>query len=61
MDGYAVAKELRREHQGRVQLVPVSGYANPRIWSVRPRAGFDAHVALEPERIRRLLDCGALL
>jgi PAS domain S-box-containing protein len=58
MDGYEFARQLRaldRRHD--VQLVAVSGYAQPEDVTRAAEAGFDAHVAkpADPRRIEELL------
>jgi PAS domain S-box-containing protein len=56
MDGYAVARALRARLDGKVQLVAVSGYAQPEDVKRSAEAGFDAHIAKPPDpaRIERL-------
>jgi CheY-like chemotaxis protein len=56
MDGYEVAKVLRAKLEGEVQLVAVSGYAQPEDVRRSADAGFDAHIAKppDPQRIERL-------
>jgi CheY-like chemotaxis protein len=57
MDGYDIAKALRAELDGKVQLIAVSGYAQPEDVRRSADAGFDAHIAKppDPEQIERLL------
>jgi PAS domain S-box-containing protein len=57
MSGYDVARVLRAEGGAGMQLVAVSGYAQPEDVSRAIDAGFDEHVAkpADPERIHRLL------
>jgi CheY-like chemotaxis protein len=56
MSGYEVAKAVRATDE-RVQLIAVSGYAQPEDVKRALDAGFDAHVAkpCDPETIDRLL------
>jgi PAS domain S-box-containing protein len=56
MSGYEVAKALRRMEPG-VELIAVSGYAQPEDVERAIEAGFDGHVAkpCDPTRIERLL------
>jgi two-component system CheB/CheR fusion protein len=50
MDGYAVAKELRRDaSQSSTVLVALSGYAQPEDQRQAMEAGFDAHLAKPPD------------
>jgi CheY-like chemotaxis protein len=57
MSGYEVAKALRASSPGRLQLIAVSGYAQPEDVKRAIEAGFDAHLAkpCDPEKIERLL------
>jgi signal transduction histidine kinase len=58
MDGYQVARRLRALGGPEVQLIAISGYAQPEDLDRAEKAGFDAHVAkpADPANIRRLLD-----
>jgi PAS domain S-box-containing protein len=57
MDGYEVADALRAAGLDGLQLVAVSGYAQPEDVKRAIEAGFDAHVAkpCDPKQIERLL------
>ncbi len=57
LSGYDVARALRAAPGPRVQLIAVSGYAQPDDVERATRAGFDAHVAKppDPDAIERLL------
>jgi PAS domain S-box-containing protein len=57
MSGYEVARQLRAAGAPRVQLIAVSGYAQPEDVERAAEAGFDAHVAKPPDptRIETLL------
>ena len=57
MDGYGVARELRRSGLGRIRLVAVTGYARPEDIQRAAEAGFEGHVAKppDPENIQRVL------
>jgi CheY-like chemotaxis protein len=57
MDGYAVARALRREATPGAKLVAVSGYALPEDVSRALEAGFDLHLAKPPDpgEVERLL------
>jgi CheY-like chemotaxis protein/two-component sensor histidine kinase len=57
LDGYEVARRIR-EHLGRsIQLIAISGYAQPGDVDRAIRSGFDAHIAkpADPAAIDRLL------
>jgi CheY-like chemotaxis protein len=56
MNGYDIAKALRADG-GDVQLIAVSGYAQPEDLDRAADAGFDGHVAKPPDpaQIERLL------
>ncbi len=47
LDGYAVARALRREpgDRGRIRLIAISGYASDEYRARSTAAGFDAHLA----------------
>ena len=57
MSGYEVAKTLRANGLRGVQLVAVSGYAQPEDVKAAVEAGFDRHIAkpASPEEIERIL------
>ena len=57
MTGYDVAKALRAQSIRELQLVAVSGYAQPEDVQRAIEAGYDGHVAkpCDPEQIARLL------
>jgi two-component system, OmpR family, response regulator len=58
MDGYEVARELRRHHpEGGPLLVALTGYGADKDKSATQRAGFDRHLVkpVEPEELERLL------
>jgi CheY-like chemotaxis protein len=57
MSGYDFAREVRAGAPGRMQLIAVSGYAQPEDVARARDAGFDAHVAKPPDpaEIERLL------
>jgi CheY-like chemotaxis protein len=57
MSGYQVAQALRASESELLQLIAVSGYAQPEDVKRAIDAGFDAHVAkpCDPEQIERLL------
>jgi CheY-like chemotaxis protein len=57
MDGYDVARALRREHGAALRIIAVSGYAQPEDVRRAAEAGFDAHLAKppDPRDIERLL------
>ncbi len=57
MDGYEVARALRAARNGGIQLIAVSGYAQPEDVKKAIDAGFDAHIAKppDPKQIERLL------
>jgi CheY-like chemotaxis protein len=62
MDGYQVAQAVRRDPAfARVQLVALTGYAQPEDRQRTSEAGFDAHVAKPPDldELARLLRIGA--
>lgn len=56
LDGYAVARRLRRSHPG-IRLVAVSGFSQDTDRERSRAAGFDAHLAkpLDPAALDRLL------
>jgi CheY-like chemotaxis protein len=58
MSGYEVAKALRAGAKTAMQLVAVSGYAQPEDVKAAVEAGFDRHVAKppRPDEIERLLE-----
>ena len=55
--GYEVAKALRGAGNNGMQLIAVSGYAQPEDVKRAIEAGFDRHIAkpCDPEQIERLL------
>jgi PAS domain S-box-containing protein len=57
MSGYDVARALRGASMAGLQIVAVSGFAQPEDLRRAAEAGFDRHVAkpLDPEEIERLL------
>jgi CheY-like chemotaxis protein/two-component sensor histidine kinase len=57
MSGYEVAKALRATGAAGIQLVAVSGYAQPEDLKAAVEAGFDRHIAKppNPDEIERLL------
>jgi PAS domain S-box-containing protein len=57
MSGYEVARRLRASGANGMQLIAVSGYAQPEDVKKAIDAGFDGHVAkpCDPEQIERLL------
>ncbi len=57
MTGFEVARTLRARAAEPIQLVAVSGYAQPEDVKRAIEAGFDAHIAkpCDPEKIERLL------
>jgi len=57
MNGYDVAKAIRRKARNGMRLIAVSGYAQPEDVKRALEAGFDAHVAKppDPSLIDRLL------
>jgi CheY-like chemotaxis protein len=58
MSGYDVARALRNEPAlAQVQLVAVSGYAQPEDRKAAAEAGFDGHLAkpVDPAHVERLL------
>jgi PAS domain S-box-containing protein len=57
MSGYEVAQALRAAHDGKLQLVAISGYAQPEDVKRSMEAGFNAHVAkpADPDRLEALL------
>jgi CheY-like chemotaxis protein len=57
MSGYDVARALRATLNSGVQLIALSGYAQPDDVRRSIEAGFDGHVAkpCDPEQIERLL------
>ncbi len=61
MDGYEVARALRAQHGPAIQLVAVSGYAQPEDVRRAGEAGFDAHLAKPPDplEIERILTAPA--
>jgi PAS domain S-box-containing protein len=58
MSGYDVARALRVTASGPLQLVAVSGYAQPEDLKRAVEAGFDRHIAKppDPDEIERLLE-----
>ena len=58
MSGYEVAKALRAEGADGLQLIAVSGYAQPEDVRKAFEAGFDAHVSkpCHTEEIERLFE-----
>ena len=57
MDGYEVARAVRRENLGAIRLIAVSGYGQPSDVALAAEAGFDAHL-LKPvdlEALEKLL------
>jgi CheY-like chemotaxis protein len=63
MSGYEVASALRAEYDDRMQIIAVSGYAQPDDVKRAIDAGFDRHVAkpvdaLEIERLLASCACG---
>lgn len=61
MDGYEVARALRKTLGARLRLVAVSGYTRPEDVKEALAAGFEAHVAKPPdfERVEQLLSAFA--
>jgi CheY-like chemotaxis protein len=62
MDGYQVARELRRRHAtARARLIAVSGYSMEADRARSSEAGFDLHLAkpLDLDELGRLLEVGA--
>jgi PAS domain S-box-containing protein len=57
MSGYEVAKALRARCANGIQLVALSGYAQPEDLKAAVEAGFDRHIAkpADPDDIERLL------
>jgi PAS domain S-box-containing protein len=57
MSGYDVARQLRASGVNGIQLVALSGYAQPEDVARAVEAGFDGHIAkpCDPEDIERLL------
>jgi len=57
MSGYDVARALRASAGGALELVAVSGYAQPEDLRAALEAGFDRHVAKppDPDELERLL------
>jgi CheY-like chemotaxis protein len=57
MSGYDVARRLRASGANGLQLIAVSGYAQPEDVKKAVEAGFDGHVAkpCDPDEIERLL------
>jgi PAS domain S-box-containing protein len=58
MSGFEVARALRASATNRIQLVAVSGYAQPEDAKAALEAGFDRHLAkpASPDDIERLLE-----
>jgi CheY-like chemotaxis protein len=58
MSGYDVAKALRSMWANTIQLVAISGYAQPEDLQAALDAGFDRHIAkpASPEEIGSLLE-----
>ncbi|MDQ2695971.1 MAG: response regulator [Pseudomonadota bacterium] len=57
MDGYAVARQLRREHGQTLQLIALTGYGQEQDLRRAREAGFDRHIVkpLEADQLRALL------
>jgi PAS domain S-box-containing protein len=57
MSGYEVARALRAEGANGIQLVAVTGYAQPEDLKAALEAGFDRHLAkpVSPDEVERLL------
>jgi signal transduction histidine kinase len=58
MNGYEVARAIRRELQGAVRLVAVTGYGQPGDKAQALEAGFDTHLLkpIAPEVLEKLLE-----
>jgi CheY-like chemotaxis protein/two-component sensor histidine kinase len=56
MDGYTLAKQLRRELPGQPRLIALTGYGQQHDRERSREAGFDAHL-VKPVDVPRLLDC----
>lgn len=62
LDGYSVARRLRRMQGTRSRLVAITGFGRDKDRQQSHDAGFDLHLVkpVDPEMIRRLLDvCSA--
>ena len=55
MDGYELAKSIRREHGGKPMLVALTGYGLPDDEQLARSAGFDQHL-VKPVNFERLLE-----
>lgn len=57
MDGYEVARTLKRENLGNMRLIAVTGYGQPSDKALAAAAGFDAHLIkpINLEELDRLL------
>jgi two-component system, sensor histidine kinase len=57
IDGYDVARQLRRKLGKRIRLLALSGYGEPQDRARSREAGFDVHVVkpIDPSDLERLL------
>ena len=63
MDGYEVARQIRRQCKDAITIVALTGYGEDHARRQTAAAGFDAHLVkpVEPDELRRLLaDRGAI-
>jgi CheY-like chemotaxis protein len=57
MDGFEVARRLRRDYAGELKIICVSGYGAPADRQRTKEAGFDHHLLkpADPDELQRLL------
>jgi CheY-like chemotaxis protein len=60
MDGYALARRLRAQTNGSLQLVAMTGYGRTEDRNAARDAGFDVHLVkpAEPHELARVLASG---
>jgi CheY-like chemotaxis protein len=58
LDGYEVARRLRRELDDHIYLVALTGYGQPEDRARALQAGFDVHLVkpVDPEQLKELLE-----
>jgi signal transduction histidine kinase/CheY-like chemotaxis protein len=63
LDGFEVARQLRRELGTEVFLIALTGYGQPEDKDLARQAGFDAHLTkpMHPDDLLRMLSAGAAL
>src|SRR4051794_22047799 len=63
LDGFEVARQLRRALGSDVFLIALTGYGQPEDKDLAKQAGFDAHLTqpMHPDDLLRMLSAGAAL